>query len=327
MKPKRLAPLRNFFLTILLLAGGAAAPAAAQGSDARVSIVAPVPPGGPMDFAARLLANEMQKRSGRVAIVENKPGAGALIGAEFVARARPDGTTLLVHNTSIVAYPVFLETRFDASRDLVLLTPLMGAPHVLFASSAMPRTLQEVVAYARANPGKINIAVIPNTLQQLRTYKLMKALGIDAALIPYAGTAPVQRALLANEVQLYMASPFGMEAFVRDGRMRALATLANEPFPTLPDVPVAKAQGLNFESVERYLLMAPAGTPEATLTRIYRDVVEVFNDPQVASQVRNIGNIPQTATPEDAARMLRELNAEAADLGRQLGVKRGAIPQ
>jgi tripartite-type tricarboxylate transporter receptor subunit TctC len=323
MKFERIA-FKAFLIACLPLMLGAPTLGNAQDAAAgKMSIVAPVPPGGPMDFAARLLANEFQKRSGRTAIVDNKPGAGALIGAEFVGRARPDGATLLVHNTSIVAYPIFVETKFDSDKDLAPVSTLMGTPYVLFASNAMPKTLPEIAAFSKANPGKINIAVILNTLQQLRTYKMLQAAGISATLIPYPGTVPVQRALLANEVQLYMASPFGMDAFAKDGRLRAIATMANERYWGLPEVPTAKSQGVDFETSEKYLVFAPAGTPSPVVSRLSQEIAEILKDPQVANQIKSIGNIAQSATPEQTARELREVSAEALTLAKQAGVKRG----
>lgn len=290
---------------------------------ARTSIVVPTPPGGPMDFAARMLSQELQKRWNKTVIVENKPGAGALIGAEIVGRAAPDGTTLLVHNTSVVAYPIFVDTKFSADKDLTPVTNIMQTPYMLFASNSMPRTLPEIAAYSKANPGKINIAVIPGTLQQLRTYKLLQAAGITAAMIPYAGTAPVQRALLADEVQLYMASPFGMDRFAKDGKLRAIAVLASEPYWVLPEVPTARSQGVNFETSEIYILFATAGTPPAVVSKMSSDVAEILKDPAMVAQVRSIGNLAAATTPEQTARELREVTAEALDLARQAGVKRG----
>lgn len=288
----------------------------------RVTIVVPVPPGGPMDFVARTLAAELQKRWGQVVIAENRPGAGALIGAEVVARAPADGHTLLIHNTSIVAYPLFIDTKFDAGSDLAPISTVMHAPYVLFGSANAPRTLREVLAYSKAHPDKLNIAVIPNTLQQLRTFKLLRTAGIRATMIPYPGTSPVQRALLANEVQLYTASSFGMETFVKEGRMHAIATLAKEPYWGFPDVPTAKAQGVDFETSEQYIAFAPAGTPRNVVDKLASAIAEIVKEPQVANQIRKTGNEAYALGPEALQKALGELSREAQSLARQAGIEK-----
>lgn len=286
-----------------------------------ISIVVPVPPGGPMDFAARVIGTELQARLKQTVLIENKPGAGALLGAQIVAQAPADGYTLLVHNTSIVAYQIFVKTKFRYEKDLVPVSTIMEAPYVFFSSAAMPRTLPEIVAAARAKPGSLNVAVIPNSLQQLRTMKFLALAKIDAKMIPYTGTTPVRRALLSNEAQLYMASPFGMEELVKEGKMHGVAVLAKEKYRGLPDVPTAPAQGLPFETSEVYAMHAPAGTPQAVIKKLADEIAVVLKKPEVVSKIGTIGNDARASSPQELGSELSAASTEAVALAKQAGIE------
>ena len=313
---------KAFSAAIVVLAALAGAATAQEYPAKRITIVVPVPPGGPMDFAARLLATEFQTRWKQPVIVDNRPGAGALIGAEVVARAAPDGYTLLVHNTSIVAYPIFVDTKFSALRDLAPISAFMHSPYVLVGRPEGQKTLKELIQYTTANPDKLNVAVIPHTLQQLRTFKFLRAAGVRATMIPYPGTAPILRALLANEVQIYMASPFGIDVLVKDGRLRASAMLANEPYWALPDIPTAKSQGVDFETSEKYLVFAPAETPHTIINKVSAEIGRIVGEPRVQEKIRSTNNVGRASTPAALAKELIDLDREALDLAKQADIKK-----
>jgi len=318
------AGVRKRVTLLVMLAAAAslwAAPSRAEDYPVRrVTIVAPVPPGGPMDYAARMMARALERRWHQSVIVENRPGAGALLGAEVVAHAPPDGYTLLIHNTSIAAYPVFEKTDFRFTKDLAAVSTIMQSPWLLFASSEMPGSLNGIIKFAKDNPNKLNIGVIPNSFQQLRTFKFLKLSGISGTMIPYPGTAPVQMALLADQLQLYMASPFGMEKLVSEGKIRAIVALAEQPYWGMPDVPTAAAAGIPFVVGERYYLLAPAKTPAPVIDQLAAAVADAVADPQVAGQIKATGYEPYAESPAEVTRELTALQDEAVDLAQQANI-------
>lgn len=188
-------PFRRF---AALLAAGAAlglhGAAAAQGFPSRtIVIVAPVPPGGPLDLFARLYGDELQKRLNRPVVIENRTGAGGLIGAEYVTRAAADGHTLLLSNDSVLATPNFVNSKFDGTRDLTALAMVTNAAHGLFTSTQLSvKTIAELLAYGKANPGKLNVAYLPQSLLHLNTLRFMKITGLEVNLVPCSCPPPTQ---------------------------------------------------------------------------------------------------------------------------------------
>src|SRR5690606_27361254 len=202
-----------------------------------VSIVVPTPAAGPLDLFARLLSPELSKRWDVPVIVRNQPGAGTALGTQTVARAKPDGHTMLVANIAISAHGALSKNPlFDVEKDLQPITLLASTPFFLFVPETGHHTLQALIETARKEPGKLNFAIIPNSQQHLDTERVLHAAGIKATLIPYQGTAPITLALLSGEVDALIGSLGGMQEHLRVGKLRALASTGTAPSEHLPEV-------------------------------------------------------------------------------------------
>lgn len=267
-----------------------------------VTLVVPTPPAGPLDFFARNLAPELSKRWSVPVVVENKPGAGTALGTQFVARARPDGHTLLVANIAISAHGALSKApMFDVERDLQPLTMIANTPYFLIGSAKTPATLDELVAQGKANPDRLNFAIIPNSQQHLDTARLLSTLGIRAVLVPYSGTAPITRALLAGEVDAFLGTLAGMHPHFESGRLRPLAVTSSNPWPTLTNVPTLSAKGFALQLEPWYAMFGPAGLPAPVLAKLQADLVAVMKNPAFEAKVREGGYLPLTSSDTELA--------------------------
>lgn len=262
-----------------------------------VTLVVPTPPAGPLDFFARNLAPELSKRWNVPVVVENKPGAGTALGTQTVARARPDGHTLLVANIAISAHGALSKApMFDVERDLQPLTMIANTPYFLIGAQKMPASLEELVAQGKANPDRLNFAIIPNSQQHLDTARLLSTLGIRATLVPYSGTAPITRALLAGEVDAFLGTLAGMQPHFETDRLRPLAVTSSNPWPTLPNVPTLTAKGFDLKLEPWYAMFGPAGLPAPVLAKLRADLVAVMKTPAFEAKVRDGGYLPFTSS-------------------------------
>lgn len=305
----------------LLLA--AAASAGAQDYPSRpIQIVVPVPPGGAMDLAARVVATDLSRRLGKPVVAENRPGAGALLGAELVAKAQPDGHTLLVHNNSVATYSVLSKSaRFDVEKDLAALTIAMSTPQYLLASGGGPaKSLQAVIAYARANPGKLNIAVQSNALQHLDTLRFLQRTNVQMTMVPYNGSTPVIQALLSNDVQFYMGSLAGMLPHIPSGRILPLAVTSSARTTHLPEVPTMKSLGVEFESVSWFAFFVTGGTPKPVIARLASEIAGIVMLPENVERLRAAGYDARTSTPEELSGLVSKQLVEARAVAAAAGV-------
>ncbi len=285
-----------------------------------MQIVIPVPPGGAMDWLTRAVGAELEKRWKRPVVVDNKAGAGGLIASQAVARAPADGHTLLLINSAVTGYPVFVKTDFDVERDLVPLASAMETPYVLFANAELPqRTLQAVAAYSKS--AKLNIAMIPSSTQNLKSARVLQGAGIEAANVPYNGAGPVLRALLANEVQLYLGTPFGITEQVKAGKLVALAVAGSTKIADLPDAPTTRSLGINVEEGEWYAFFAPKGTPSAVTAKLSHEIVAIASLPEFMSQIKTRGYEPRTIGPEQMVKLVAEESRLARQTARALGIQ------
>jgi tripartite-type tricarboxylate transporter receptor subunit TctC len=272
-----------------------------------VTIVVPTPAAGPLDFFARNLSPILSNRWHNAVVVDNKPGAGTALGTQYVARAQPDGHTLLMANIAISAHGALSRAPlFDVEKDLVPVALVASTPYFLIAPETSQPTLEEVVAYAKSNPEKLNFAIIPNSQQHLDTARLLSTLGIKATLVPYPGAAPITRALLAGEVDAYLGTSAGMQPFFENGKLRALGVTSDKPWPALPKVPTLKSKGYALELDPWYAMFAPAKTPAPVLAKLRSEVQEALQTPIFKAKVIEGGYVPRQATAEELARMVSE---------------------
>jgi tripartite-type tricarboxylate transporter receptor subunit TctC len=247
--------------------------ALAQFPSKPVTLVVPVAPGGILDTVARMIAPAMAKSLGQPVVVDNKPGASGNIGATIVARAQPDGYTLLVgYSMFHVGNPaMFKDLQWDPTRDFASVAMLVVSPHVLAVHPSVPaKDVKELVALAKAEPGKLNYATpgsgsVPHVGMEL----FKQQTGTDFTHVPYKGAGPAMQDVIAGNVQVTVATPPSLLGFVQSGRMRALAVTARERHPQLPDVPTVAEAGYPDFLLEAWVaLFAPAGTPPDAVAKL-----------------------------------------------------------
>ena len=274
---------------------------AAEGAKT-IRIVVPYAPGGYTDIVARLVATKMTERLGQTVIVENKPGGSTIIGAQEVAKAPPDGNTLLMAVTTTLSTNPFLFKKLPYSAADFKPVALTGTtPFVLVAHPSVPAdSVKSLVALAKAKPGSLNVATLGvGSSTHLVAEMFRSAAGVDVKDIPYKGSGPASTDLLAGHVQLYFdAIPTAMPR-IRAGQLKGIAVTADQRSAAAPTLPTFVESGLpNMVAVSWYGLLAPAGTPQATVDRINKAVNEALVAPDVKAQIEANG---ATATPMSPA--------------------------
>lgn len=272
-----------------------------------ITVVVPTPAAGPLDFFARNLSPLLSSRWGQPVVVDNRPGAGTALGTQMVARARADGHTLLMANIAISAHGALSKAPlFDVEQDLTPVAMVASTPYFLIAPDKSPETLEALVAYGKANPDKLNVAIIPNSQQHLDTARMLSVLGLKATLIPYPGTAPITRALVAGEVDLFLGTLAGMQPFFDNGRLRPLGVTSEKPWPTLPKVPTLQSKGYALMLDPWYAIFAPAKTPAPLLAKLRADLQETLQNPEFKKKVVDGGYVPRQATADEVSRIVSE---------------------
>lgn len=279
-----------------------ATPAWAQHSGA-LRVVVPFTPGGSTDILARAIAPHLSAGTEASAIVDNKPGAGGSIGAEAVARARPDGLTLLMGHIGTLAINPALYPKLPYD-PVASFEPVMGVarvPNVLVVHAGSPiQTLGDLIARAKARPGHMTYASGGNGSAAHTTFELLKLrAGIFVSHIPYRGAAPSVADVIAGHVDAIFTGSPALLAHIRSGRLRALAVSSSRRLPTLPDVPTVAELGFaGFEADQWYGLVAPKGTPAATLKRLNEAANAGLKNPEVLKSLLTEGAVPLGGSPE-----------------------------
>jgi tripartite-type tricarboxylate transporter receptor subunit TctC len=276
-----------------------------------VRLIVPFPAGGPADIVARLLAQKLNEAWAQPVIVENKPGANTVLAAQLVAQAAPDGHTILVAIDSTLAMNQFLYKKplYDPFRDFVPITQTTQSMSVLAVRAEDgPKTVKELIARAKAAPGKLNYG--GGTLTpQLMGYVFNKAAGIDVQYVPFRGTPATVQGMLTKSVDMVYAATSIALPLVADGKLRALARLDSRMFPAVKDIPTLRdAAGFDqFDDLSVWLgLVAPKGTPQPIVEKIHRQVGRILNDPPVKERVDKSGNYISTSrSPEEFGAFIR----------------------
>jgi len=297
----RLVGLRSLLVALVALAGASAA--VAQSYPSRpIRIVVPTQAGAAQDTLARLLQPYLEKSLGQPIIVENRSGASTMIGTDTVAKAAPDGYTLLIVPTTFTVNAA-LNTRlaFDLERDFAPITVLVKNPLLFAVNAKVPaRTLQEFVALAKAEPGKLNYGTSGASTQAHLLLEMWSArAGIKMQHVPYRGGAPAALAVATGETQLVLLSPLGILPQIEAGMVRALATGGLERDPKFPDLPTAAESGFpGFEAVQWLGLLTTAGTPPEIIATLNTEVNRVLREPDVAAKLALQGTTAAGGTPE-----------------------------
>ncbi len=316
--------IRNLILVVCGLFAAAGGANAQQFPSRPITVVVPLPPGGPADTFARVMAPKLEARIKQPVIVENRPGGGTYTGGEYVARANPDGYTLLVNAYSGVQPHLFVKgLPVKLAEELVPVAPLAEGPYLVFGPSAVPsKDLKEFVAYAKANPKKLNAGVYPGTANSLELIGFMKATGMDLVHVPYSSTTEIVAAMLRNEIHIYNGSISGAKAQIDDGKLKPFAMLSEKRDPILPNVPTAKELGFDWVSSVYYVTFAPPKTPAAVVKTLNEHINAGMHEPDVVERLAKIGvPVPPAATPEQMAERLKREYTTLVKAAKDAGIE------
>jgi tripartite-type tricarboxylate transporter receptor subunit TctC len=279
-----------------------------------IKIVIPFAVGGTADPLARMLADVIQKRTGAVFVIESRPGAGANIGAAEVARSESDGHTILLgaNNNFVVNQFMFPKSAVNPERDFSLISILVDQPQVVYVSASFePKTLSDLVAYVKARPGQINFASpSAGSAPHLAGELLSDQFGLQMVHVPYRGGAPAVTALLAGEVQIYLASLSVGKALIDSGKLRALAVTASTRMKSLPDVPTTREAGAPELTLSNWwALAAPAGVPMDRIAWIRREFTQALQNPAAKAQLEELGFVMYGSTLDEFETRVRKESA------------------
>jgi tripartite-type tricarboxylate transporter receptor subunit TctC len=302
-------PLAKTFVSFLLVLASGLAQAQADYPTRPVRIVVPSPPGGGTDIVARVLAQHFSKALGQPFVVENKPGAGNMIGIESVARAPADGYTLLfVASTLALNSVLYKKVPYDPVRDFAPITIAATAPNVLIVNPALPaQTLAEFIALAKKKPGALSYGTPGIGTSPHLSMELLKSMtGIDIVHVPYRGTAAAVTDVIGGQIAATFANALTAKPQVDSGRVRALAVSGPrriDAFPAVP--PVAEAGVPGYEAMQWYGLAAPAGTPAAIIARLHAEAVKALQSDDMKEKLALDGAQPVGSSPAEFAALIR----------------------
>ena len=311
--------LRSALFALLALAAGFAQ--SQQYPTKPVRIIAPFAPGGGTDFIARLIAQKLTERLGQQVIVENKPGAGGNLGAEFAVKSAPDGYTLLLVAGSYTVNPSLYKLSFDPVNDIAPIIQLSQGPFVVAVHPSVPaHSLKELIELARREPDKLSYASAgAGSITHLASELFLDMARIRIVHIPYKGTGPALNDTIAGSTQLIFGSVSTTLQFIKSGRLRGLAVTTPRRIPALPDLPtVAEAGVPGYEVVLWHGLVAPRGVPTPIVDRLNRDANEVLKAKDMGDLLATDGVAPKGGTPEQFRAAIK------ADIERWRGVVKQA---
>ena len=309
----------KFHALVLAAATFSAASAFAQAwPNKPISLVVPFPAGGTTDVLARALADKLQHSLGQPMIVESKPGAGATLGADYVAKAKPDGHTLLVgavHHT--IASSVYKKLPYDFQKDFAPVTTIALVPNVLTVNAGNPaKTVAELVAQAKAQPGRLNYGSNGNgTAQHLIGTQFENLTGTEIAHIPYKGSGPLVTDLLGNQVTMSFDTVTPVLQHIRSGKLRALAVTTGKRAAALPEVPTLEEAGVKGIDIGTWFgVLAPAATPKEIVAKLNAEMVKVIQSAEFRKRMDEIGAEPIGSSSEQMAAQIRSETDKFAKL-------------
>jgi len=295
---------------VLLLAAGSASALAQTYPTKPVHLLVGFTPGGGVDINARLLASKLSELIGQQAIVENRPGAGTNIATELVAKATPDGYTLLFTSPAVaINMSLYRKPPYDALRDFSGVSVFSESTNILVLPASLPaKSLQELVALARERPGALNYSSAgPGTTQHLAGELFKLRTGTNIVHVPYKGSAPSLTALIAGTVQLSFVNPVAIGQHIKTGRLRALGVAGAKRSALMPDVPTMKEAGVEGVEVPLwYGLLAPAATPREIVATLATAAATATTSPEIRKRLLEQGAEPVGNTPEEFDRQLRD---------------------
>jgi tripartite-type tricarboxylate transporter receptor subunit TctC len=317
--------IRALAALICALAAVTAA-SAADYPDRVVTLVVPYPPGGGVDAMARVVAAKLSDAFQQQVIVDNKPGAGGTLGTRLVAHAAPDGYTLLLGHTGTLSIDpsLYVHAGYDPRKDFAAIGLVASMPVALLANPSFPaKSVAEFIALAKKEPGKLNLGTAPiGTGGYMSAEHFKSVAGIDVAIIPYKGSAPVINDLLGGHVPVALSVLPPALGNIQAGKLRAIAVTSKKRFSLLPDVPTFDESGLpGFEAVLHYGLLAPAGTPKEIVDKLSAELRKLVDTDDVKKRIHFEGGDPLTSTPAEYAADIDKEETKWGGLVRKLNLK------
>ena len=309
----------------LLAIGLCTAPADAQSYPSRpIKVIVPYTPGSPVDVLARLVTQHLSTRLGQNIIIDNRPGAGTTIGTKVAAGAEPDGYTLLIGATSfILSSLLYQNLDYDPLKSFAPVAMLAHSPLVLVIAPAIPaRTVAEFIAYAKANPGKLNFGFGLATLPQILGESFKAVTGTDIASVPYKGGAQAITDMLGGRIEMNFGTTATLLPLIRQGKVRALAVTTQMRAKDLPEVPTMIESGLPQLALTFSAgLLAPAGTPTEIVAKLNAEINGAMSTPELAASMGKLGFEPKIWAPQDYAAFLADEMRRWPPIVKAAGVK------
>jgi tripartite-type tricarboxylate transporter receptor subunit TctC len=322
--------MRNTFLIAMVAAfaglfSNASLGHAADYPTRAVRLIVPFSSGGAADVAARTLTPKLGEALGQPVVVENRPGAGSTIGAHFVARSKPDGYTLLfVTDTHVISASLYKNLPYNAIKDFTPIMEIGFAPNVLVVNPSVPAaTVQELIALAKKEPGKLNFGSSGiGSSQHLFGALFMSMAGIEMTHIPYMGSAGVTTGLMSGRIQVGCEGIANVLSVVGDGKIRALAVTSDHRAPQLPNVPTLAEAGVSgYEATLWMGLVAPAGTPETIIDKIYTDASKILHEDGVRAAYAKMGTEVSIKGPKQFGEFVQSENAKWEKVAKKIGIQ------
>ncbi len=290
-----------------------------------VRMVVPSSAGGGTDIIARIITPKLSERLGQQVIVDNRPGAGTMIGGEVVAKSPPDGYTLLMGISTLAINPaIYKKVPYDAQRDFAPITQTVSAPNILVVHPSLPvKSVKELIAFARAHPGQLNFASAGAGTNPHLTMELFLSMAkLQMVHIPYKGSAPAIIDMLAGHVAVMTATILTGMPHVRSSRLRALGVTSAIRIAAAPEIPtIAEAALPGYEAVQWYGLLAPAQTPKDIIARLHGEMARILHLPDVKERFAGDGAEPVGNTPEEFGRYIRTETEKWAKVAREAGIR------
>jgi tripartite-type tricarboxylate transporter receptor subunit TctC len=290
-----------------------------------IRMIVPYPPGGPTDVLGRIVAQKLSENLGQQVVVENRPGASGMIGSEIVAKAAPDGYTLLANASIHVINPsLYPKMNFDALRDFAPVSLIAQVPLILVVNPGLPvKSVQELIALGKAQPNLLNFGSSGNAAAPHLAGESFKiATGVQMQHVPYKGSAPALTDLIGGQVQLIFDSMPSAMPHVKSGKIRALAVTTAKRSPTVPDLPTIAESGVpGFDISTWYGVWAPAGTPKEIVNKVAAEMAKALQQPAMRERLAALGAEPVGNTPEEFAAYCQSELAKWSKIVRESGAK------
>ena len=290
-----------------------------------VRVVVPSSPGGGTDIIARIVAPELSKRLGQQFVIDNRPGAGTMIGIEIVAKAPADGYVLLMTpSTLAINSALYKKVPYDPVHDFAPITELISSPSIIVVHPSVPaKTIKELIAFARSRPGQINYASAGAGTYPHMTMELFQSMAkVKMVHIPNKGTGPAMIDMLAGNTAVMAGTILSVMPQVRAGRLRALGISSEKRSPVAPEIPTVAEAGLpGFEAVQWYGFLAPAKTPREIITRLHAETVRVLQQPETKERFASDGADPVGNSPDEFARFIQSELVKWAKVARGAGIQ------